>query len=251
MLSNTSNNAKENKDNLMNFKVLSRYDDLFTDIFLDNMFLWFATIKMNNDHRKPRVANQTILDIIQRNILEKARPMDAVTELLALGYFKHYLMAKNQKQVQEFIQHMKRYLYMYMPNAGYEVGDTRRYGSNGRRVEACLVATKDWQVGDEMRLLTGMIACLDPKDDAELKKGNRDFSVMWSTRKNCSCLFLGPARFANHDCDSNCKFISLGQNSITFKVLKNIKCGEEITVYYGKHYFGENNCECRCITCEK
>lgn len=83
MLSNTSNNAKENKDNLMNFKVLSRYDDLFTDIFLDNMFLWFATIKMNNDHRKPRVANQTILDIIQRNILEKARPMDAVTELLA------------------------------------------------------------------------------------------------------------------------------------------------------------------------
>ncbi|CAO0794765.1 unnamed protein product [Mucor circinelloides] len=250
MLSNTSNNAKENKDNLMNFKVLSRYDDLFTDIFLDNMFLWFATIKMNNDHRKPRVANQTILDIIQRNILEKARPMDAVTELLALGYFKHYLMAKNQKQVQEFIQHMKRYLYMYMPNAGYEVGDTRRYGSNGRRVEACLVATKDWQVGDEMRLLTGMIACLDPKDDAELKKGNRDFSVMWSTRKNCSCLFLGPARFANHDCDSNCKFISLGQNSITFKVLKNIKCGEEITVYYGKHYFGENNCECRCITCE-
>lgn len=92
-----------------------------------------------------------------------------------------------------------------MPNAGYEVGDTRRYGGNGRRVEACLVATKDWHVGDEMLLLTGMIACLDPKDDAELKKGNRDFSVMWSTRKNCSCLFLGPARFANHDCDSNCK----------------------------------------------
>lgn len=83
MLSNTNNNTKENKDNLMNFKVLSRYDDLFTDIFLDNMFLWFATIKMNNDHRRPRVSNGTILDIIQRNILEKARPMDAVTELLA------------------------------------------------------------------------------------------------------------------------------------------------------------------------
>ena len=83
MLSNNNNNTKENKDNLMNFKVLSRYDDLFTDIFLDNLFLWFATIKMNNDHRKPRVPNNKILDIIQRNILEKARPMDAVTELLA------------------------------------------------------------------------------------------------------------------------------------------------------------------------
>jgi hypothetical protein len=72
-----------NKDNLMDFKVLSRYDDLFTDVFLDNLFLWFNTIKMNNDHRRPRVPNTKILDIIQRNVLEKAKPMDAVTELLA------------------------------------------------------------------------------------------------------------------------------------------------------------------------
>lgn len=36
----------------------------------------------------------------------------ADTSCTRLGYFKHYLMAKNQKQVQEFIQHMKRYLYM-------------------------------------------------------------------------------------------------------------------------------------------
>ncbi|KAI9273554.1 hypothetical protein BY458DRAFT_489414, partial [Sporodiniella umbellata] len=32
---------------------------------------------------------------------------------------------------------------------------------------------------------------------------------------------------------------------------KEIKCGEEITVFYGQHYFGENNCECLCATCEK
>jgi hypothetical protein len=111
-----------------------------------------------------------------------------------------------------------------MPNAGYEVGDTKRYSSSlstgGRRIEACLVATKDWKVGDEMRLLTGMIACLDPKDDAELKKGNRDFSVMWSTRKNCSCLFLGPARFANHDCNSNCRVSDL--SFLEFFVYKQI-----------------------------
>ncbi|KAI8346765.1 hypothetical protein BD560DRAFT_242990 [Blakeslea trispora] len=72
-----------NKDNLMNFKVLSRYDDLFTDIFLDNLYLWFSTIKMNNDHRRPRVPNTKILDIIQRHVLEKSRPTDAVNELLA------------------------------------------------------------------------------------------------------------------------------------------------------------------------
>lgn len=74
---------QQQQNNLMDFKVLSKYDDLFTDIFLDNLFLWFNTIKMNNDHRRPRVPNNKILDIIQRNILEKSKPMDAVNELLA------------------------------------------------------------------------------------------------------------------------------------------------------------------------
>lgn len=94
-----------------------------------------------------------------------------------------------------------------MPNAGYEVADTKRYSE--RKLEACLIATKNWHVGDEIKLLTGVIATLDPKDDAELKKGNRDFSVMWSSRKKCTCLFLGPARFANHDCNSNCRVCSI------------------------------------------
>ncbi|CAO3648954.1 unnamed protein product [Cunninghamella echinulata] len=167
-----------------------------------------------------------------------------------MDYFRHYLSTKNPKQHQEFIQHMKRYLYMYMPNAGYEIADTRRYGGAGRRVEACVTVTKDWHVGDEMRLCTGMIAHMDRHQEHELKKGNRDISVMWSSRKQCNCLFLGPARFVNHDCDPNAKFIALGQNSITLKVIKEIKCGDEVTAYYGKHYFGENNCECRCATCE-
>jgi hypothetical protein len=47
------------------------------------MHLWFNTIKMNVDHRRPRVANGKILDIIQRHVLEKARPSDAVAEMLA------------------------------------------------------------------------------------------------------------------------------------------------------------------------
>ncbi|CAO3587865.1 unnamed protein product [Absidia cylindrospora] len=167
-----------------------------------------------------------------------------------MDYLKHYLATKSTKQQQEFIQHMKRYLYMYMPNAGFEIADTRRYGGAGRRVEACVSVTKDWKVGDEMRLCTGMIAHLEPHQEHELKKGNRDISVMWSTRKQCNCLFLGPARFVNHDCEPNAKFISLGPNSVTFKIIKDIKCGDELTAFYGKHYFGENNCECRCATCE-
>lgn len=84
----------------------------------------------------------------------------------------------------------------YLPNAGYEISETKRY-STTKRTEACVIATKDWLVGDELRLCTGAIASLNAKDDAELKLGDRDFSVMYSTRKGCSCLFLGPARFFN------------------------------------------------------
>lgn len=74
------NNNQSN--NLMDFKVLSKYDDLFTDLFLDNLYLWFSTIKMNNDHRKPRVPNTKIMDIIKRNVLENSKPTDAVNEIL-------------------------------------------------------------------------------------------------------------------------------------------------------------------------
>ncbi|KAI8635924.1 hypothetical protein BD408DRAFT_118992 [Parasitella parasitica] len=42
-----------------------------------------------------------------------------------------------------------------------------------------------------------------------------------------------------------------GPNSITFKVQRDIKCGEEMTVYYADHYFGIDNCECRCVSCER
>lgn len=39
-------------------------------------------------------------------------------------------------------------------------------------------------------------------------------------------------------------------NSITFKVIRPIEIGEELTCFYSNSYFGENNCECLCESCE-
>lgn len=78
--------------------------------------------------------------------------------------------------------------------AGFEVSSTTRYTGT---MEACILATRDWEAGESVDCCSGAITELTKEDDAKLKSEGRDFSVMVSTRKKCTCLFLGPARFMN------------------------------------------------------
>ncbi|KAJ1557321.1 hypothetical protein HK405_000260, partial [Cladochytrium tenue] len=45
-------------------------------------------------------------------------------------------------------------------------------------------------------------------------------------------------------------FIVRGTNGVFFKVIREIKAGDEITTFYSEDYFGDRNCECLCHTCE-
>ncbi|KAG9067366.1 Histone-lysine N-methyltransferase set9 [Linnemannia hyalina] len=232
----------------MDLQTLSTLDDLLSDVLLDGIHLWFQTHKMSKDYRSTSIPPGKILDIIQRKVIFERKLPEAVKELLGLEPIKN--MFTKEKEIQDFGTHARRYLSIYLPSAGFEISQTDRYSAVTNKSEACVIANRSFEAGDELRYCAGTIANLTEQEEKDLETKTSDFSVIKTSRRG-TCLFLGPARFVNHDCDPNCSFMSAGSSAIYFKVQKPISVNDEITTHYGDNYFGVDNQECLCATCER
>ena len=191
------------------------------------------------------VARTILHDIIVAKDVEKAE-----RTLLAMPGLKRYMSRlPNDREKEWFLRHLRKYIYMYLPDCPFEITTTNRYTITN--YEAAVCARQYIRKGDEIKYLTGTLVPVTREEELDLGFTRKDFSIVMSSRKKTPSFFLGPARFANHDCDANARLTIRGKEGMHIVAAKDIDIDEEITVSYGENYFGIDNCECLCFTCEQ
>lgn len=212
---------------------------------------YWTTIPKNRPsyHASRGVKEEEITKIIQAHLIVEPNIDLAEQKLLATDGLRRFLNAlKTPKQKLDFKQHLRRYTQIYLPDCPFEVSSTNRYTVTTH--EASIVARRLIKRNESIKYLSGIQVLITPEEEADLAVRKKDFSIVVSSRNRMASLFMGPARFANHDCGANAKLVITGQAGIDIVAIRSIDVGEEITVTYGENYFGENNCECLCQSCE-
>ncbi|KAL1877474.1 histone lysine methyltransferase Set9 [Diaporthe australafricana] len=238
------------KKHTLTLAQLSSYDDMLTDALVDRAWYWTTIPKNRTSYHPSRgVKEDEISKLIQTHLIVSPNVDLAEEKLLATdGLRRFYNALKTPKEKADFTQHLRRYMQIYLPDCPFEVSSTNRYTVTTH--EASIVARRPIKRNETIRYLSGIQVVITPEEEEVLSSRKKDFSIVVSSRNRLTSLFMGPARFANHDCGANAKLVITGQAGIDIVAIRRIDVGEEITVTYGENYFGEDNCECLCQTCE-
>ena len=214
------------------------------------MYFWTTIRKNRAKYNLTRgISEEDVCYILLHDVIVGKDSQKAEAALLQLAGFKKYFsLLKTEREKEDFRRHMRKYINMWLPDCPFEVSTTNRYTIVTH--EASTTARRPIKQGDTIKYLCGNLVAMTPEEEKDLDLTRRDFSIVMSSRKKTPSLFLGPARFSNHDCNANARLVTRGSDGMQVYAVRNIRVGEEITVNYGENYFGEGNCECLCGTCE-
>ncbi|PLB47116.1 alpha/beta-hydrolase [Aspergillus steynii IBT 23096] len=240
----------ERRDRLTLAKLAS-YDDVATDALVDRAYFWTKTRKNRTKYNPIRgIVEDDIARIILHDVIVAKDSVKAEQKLLATSGLKKYLAKlSNDREKEWFRRHLRKYIQMYLPDSPFEVMTTNRYTITEH--EAAICARKFIKQGEEIKYLGGTLVPVTREEEQDLDLKRKDFSIVMSSRRKTPSFFLGPARFANHDCNANGRLVTRGSEGMLVMATRDIYTGEEITVSYGDDYFGIDNCECLCLTCER
>ncbi|KAL8674804.1 MAG: hypothetical protein Q9168_000785 [Polycauliona sp. 1 TL-2023] len=229
---------------------LASYDDILTDALVDHVYFWTTIRKNRSKYNLARgISEDDITNILLHQIVVEKDVQKAATSLLQLpGLRKFHSKLKSEREQDDFCRHMRKYISIWLPDCPFEVSTTNRYTIVTQ--EAAITARRRIKKGETVKYLVGTLVAMTSEEEKELGHTSRDFSIVMSSRKRTPSIFLGPARFANHDCEANARLITCGSDGMQVVAAREIGIGEEITVTYAENYFGAGNCECLCLTCE-
>ncbi|MCJ1438613.1 Histone-lysine N-methyltransferase set9 [Xylographa pallens] len=229
---------------------LASYDDILTDVLVDHVYFWTTIRKNRAKYNLTRgISEDDITNILLHEVVVCKDVQHAEHHLLRLpGLRKFVERLKTQREKEDFKRHMRKYINIWLPDCPFEVSTTNRYTIVTQ--EAAATARRFIKKGETIKYLCGNLVAMTTEEETDLDLTRRDFSIVMSSRKKTPSLFLGPARFANHDCNANARLVTRGSDGMEVVAIRSINVEEEITVTYGDDYFGIGNCECLCRTCE-
>ncbi|KAJ9652848.1 histone lysine methyltransferase Set9 [Neophaeococcomyces mojaviensis] len=229
---------------------LAAHDDACSDALIDNAY-YKAQIRKNRPKYNPLrgIKEDEIPQILLHKLIVAKDAVATEKALLQVSGIKRYRAGLKGKAVQEnFLKHFRKYILIYSTDCPWEVSSTNRYTITN--YEAAVTARARIKQNQTIPYLVGTLVPLTADESNQLDTTNRNFSIVCLGRKMNQSIFLGPARFANHDCNANARLVPKGDDSMEVIALRNIDVGDEITVSYGDDYFGPNNMDCLCATCE-
>ncbi|EGT48120.1 CBN-SET-4 protein [Caenorhabditis brenneri] len=251
------------QDHSMTPMELCWFDDFATTLIVDPV-LGFKSHKMN---KKYSLVSRHFIKLktfrrryayedehrVAKEVMQKFKEdqdfTNAIYSILSMRSVRLFIEKLSFHKKTEFRDHIIRFFNVFHHDAGYTIVECNRYSLEQNR-GAKLVATRNWFRGDKIERLSGVVCLLSQSEEKVLlQPEGSDFSVMYSTRKRCSTLWLGPGAYINHDCKPTCEFVSHGSTA-HIRVLRDIEPGHEITCYYGSEFFGPGNADCECSTCD-